>query len=111
MKPALKEPFSKGQGSDYRRLTSQVSIAKSRPCMLQPERVDETIGKHSSAIDPDEIKKADGYRYWLSRPVHERMAAVSELSLAMYGIKGTVQDAPKMERPLVRFERLPQSEH
>jgi hypothetical protein len=77
--------------------------------MVQPERVDETNGKHSSATRPDEIK-ADEYRYWQSRPAHERVEAVSELSLAMYGMEGTVQDAPKMERTLVRFDRLPESE-
>ncbi len=71
--------------------------------------MDETIRKHSSATDPDEVK-ADEYRYWQSRPMHERMEAVAELSLAMYGIKASVQDAPKMERTLVRFERLPKSE-
>jgi hypothetical protein len=85
------------------------SFAKRLLRMLQPERVDETIGKHSSASGADEVK-ADEYRYWQSRPVHERMAAVAELSLAMYGIKGTVQDPPKMERTLVCFEHLPKSE-
>jgi hypothetical protein len=65
--------------------------------------MDETIRKYASF---DEAK-ADEYRYWQGRPVHERMDAVAELSLAMYAIKGTVQDAPKLERTLVRFERLP----
>jgi hypothetical protein len=31
----------------------------------------------------DEMK-ADEYRYWQSRPVHERMDAVSEMTLAAY---------------------------
>ena len=74
--------------------------------MLQPERMVKTIRKYSSIADLDEIK-ADEYRYWQGRPVHERMDAVAELSLAMYGIKGTVQNAPKLERTLVRFERRP----
>ena len=74
--------------------------------MLQPGRMDKSIRKDPRAADPDEVK-AEEYRYWQSRPVHERMEAVSELSLTMYGIKGTVQDAPKMERTLVRVERLP----
>jgi hypothetical protein len=77
--------------------------------MLQPERMGESIRKDSSATDLDELK-AEEYRYWQSRPVHERMDAVAELSLAMFGIEGTVQDAPKLERTLVRFERLPSSE-
>ncbi len=32
--------------------------------------------------------KADEYRYWHSRPVHERLAAVSELSIEGYRLKG-----------------------
>jgi hypothetical protein len=56
--------------------------------------------------DLDEIK-AKEYRYWQSRPVHEQMAAVSELSSAKYGIKGTGAEAPRLEKTLVRFERLP----
>jgi hypothetical protein len=31
--------------------------------------------------------KADEYRYWQSRPTHERMSAVSELALAAYAMK------------------------
>jgi len=38
--------------------------------------MDKTIRKHS---DFGEMK-ADEYRYWQSRPVHERVAAVSELT-------------------------------
>jgi hypothetical protein len=74
--------------------------------MVQPERMDKTIRKYASLADLDEIK-AEVYWYWQSRPVHERMDAVAVLSLAMYGIKGTVPDAPKLEKTLVRFERLP----
>jgi hypothetical protein len=33
--------------------------------------------------------KADEYRYWQSRPVHERMDAVEEITLATYAMKGT----------------------
>ena len=32
--------------------------------------------------------KAEEYRYWDSRPVHERLAAVSELSIEGYLLKG-----------------------
>lgn len=34
--------------------------------------------------------KADEYRYWHSRPVNERLAAVSELSIEGYQLKGTL---------------------
>ena len=49
--------------------------------------------------------KADEYRYWQSRPVHERMAAVSELSTAAYALKGTGLDEPRFEKTVVRVER------
>ena len=39
--------------------------------MVQTERVDKTIRRYDSF---DEMK-ADEYRYWQSRPVHERMDA------------------------------------
>ncbi len=42
------------------------------------------IRKYSS---PDDMK-ADEYRYWQSRPVHERMDAVEELLKIAYEIKG-----------------------
>ena len=68
---------------------------------LSDAGADKTIRKYTSF---DEAK-ADEYRYWQSRPVHERMAAVCELSLAMYGMKGAA--APRLDKTLVRFERLP----
>jgi len=46
--------------------------------------MEKTIRKYTSL---DEMK-ADEYRYWQSRPVHDRMDAVSELTLAMYATKG-----------------------
>jgi hypothetical protein len=35
-------------------------------------------------------QKADEYRYWHSRPAHERLTAVSELSIEGYKLKGTL---------------------
>jgi hypothetical protein len=60
--------------------------------------MDKTIRVYRSL---DEMK-ADEYRYWQSRPVHERMDAVSELTLAMYAMKGA--DVPRLERTLVRLQ-------
>ena len=74
--------------------------------MLETRRMDETIRKDNSLADPDEIK-AQEYRYWQSRAVHERMAAVSELSSAMYGLKHDGSEVPRLDRTLVRFERFP----
>jgi hypothetical protein len=65
--------------------------------------MDKTIRKYT---DFDEMK-ADEYRYWQSRPVHERVAAVSELTQEHYALKGKVPDVPRLQRTLVRLERAP----
>jgi hypothetical protein len=66
-------------------------------------RMDKTIRKYT---DLDEMK-ADEYRYWQSRPIHERVAAVSELTQEHYALKGEASDVPRLQRTLVRFERAP----
>jgi hypothetical protein len=63
--------------------------------------VDKTIRKYVSF----EEMKADEYRYWQNRPVHERVAAVSELTQEVYKLKGFKPDAFRLQRTLVRFER------
>lgn len=50
--------------------------------------------------------KADEYRYRQSRPVHERMDAVEEITLAAYAMKGVEeQDVPRLQKPLVCLQR------
>jgi hypothetical protein len=49
--------------------------------------------------------KADEYRYWQSRPVHERMDAVSELTTAAYALKGISLDVPGLQGPVVLLPR------
>ncbi len=71
--------------------------------VLQRDRMDKTIRKYT---DFDEMK-ADEYRYWQSRPVYERVQAVSELTQEHYAMKGVVPDVPRLQRTLVRFERAP----
>ena len=66
--------------------------------------MDKTIRKYTSMADLDEVK-ADEYRYWQSRPVHERTDAVSEITQELYAMKGAVPDVPRLQRTLVRFER------
>jgi len=69
--------------------------------MLKP---DKTIRKYTGIAALDEIK-AEEYRYWQSRPTHERVAAVSELTQELYAMKGEVPGVPRLQRTLVRFER------
>ena len=47
--------------------------------LVQPGRMDKTIRKYAGVGALDEIK-AQEYRYWQSRPLHERTDAVSELN-------------------------------
>ena len=65
--------------------------------------MDKSIRKYTSL---DEMK-ADEYRYWQSRPVHERLDAVAELTEEGYKLKGLGPDAFRLQRTLVRFERAP----
>jgi hypothetical protein len=67
--------------------------------------MDKTIRKYASLAEMDEIKSEE-YQYWQSRPVHERTDAVSELTQAMYAMKGEARLVPRLQRTLVRFERL-----
>jgi hypothetical protein len=68
---------------------------------MNETRVDKTIRKYASF---DEMK-ADEYRYWQSRPVAERMDAVSELSQALHAMKGAAPDVPRLQRTLIRLQR------
>jgi hypothetical protein len=52
----------------------------------------------------DEMK-AEEYRYWQSRPVHERMDAVAEITLTVYAMKGEVVDVPRLQRTVVCLQR------
>jgi hypothetical protein len=52
----------------------------------------------------DEMK-AEDYRYWQSRPVHERMEAVTQMTLAACALKGASPDALRLQRTLVQLER------
>jgi hypothetical protein len=63
--------------------------------------VDAILRKYTSF---DEMK-ADEYRYWQSRPVHERMDAVEEMIQTAYALKGweIEPDVPRLQRPFVRL--------
>ena len=63
--------------------------------------MDKIIRKYASHKE----MKADEYRYWQSRPVHERMDAVSELATAAYALKGVILDVPRLQGPLVCIPR------
>jgi hypothetical protein len=53
---------------------------------------------------PKEMK-AEEYRYWQSRPVHERMQAVAELTLSAYKLKEQAIDVRRFQRTLVCLQR------
>ena len=49
--------------------------------------------------------KAEEYCYWQSRPVHERMSAVTELTVAAYKLKDPDFNVRRLQRTLVVLER------
>jgi hypothetical protein len=65
------------------------------------ESMDPVLRKYTSF----EEMKGDEYRYWQSRPVHERMDAVEEINLTAYAIKGVElePDVPRSQRPFLRL--------
>ena len=64
--------------------------------------MDKTVRKYTSHKE----MKADEYRYWQSRPVHERMDAVSELTTVAYALKGMdPADVPRLQGPVIRVPR------
>ena len=66
--------------------------------------MDKTIRRYT---DFDEMK-ADEYRYWQSRPVHERMDTAAELSITGYQLKDPTRDVQsRLQRTLVRVQRVP----
>lgn len=67
----------------------------------RPDRSRWTITRYTSL---DEMK-ADEYRYWQSRPGHERLAMVSELAREAYGEEAGDAHVPRLQRTLVKLER------
>ena len=65
-------------------------------------RMDKVIRQYSSL----EAMKNDEYRDWQRLPVHERMRAVMEITLAAYQMKGQKPDVLRLERTLVHLQFL-----
>jgi hypothetical protein len=63
--------------------------------------MDKTVRVFSSFAE----MKAEEYRYWQSRPVHERMAAVSEITRAAWSMKETLPDVPRLQRTIAVLQR------
>jgi hypothetical protein len=72
-----------------------------RPQMLQRGSMQPILRKYTSL----EEMKADEYRYWQSRPAHERLDAVEEINRMAFAIKGTEPqpDVPRFQRSIVRI--------
>jgi hypothetical protein len=64
-----------------------------------------SMDKSVRVYDSREEMKADEYRYWQSRPVHERMSAVAELTLSAYAMKEPPQDVRRLQKTLVCLQR------
>jgi hypothetical protein len=49
--------------------------------------------------------KDEEYAYWQSRPAHERMSAISEITSALYELKEPTADVRRIQRTLVHLQR------
>lgn len=49
--------------------------------------------------------KVEEYLYWQGRPVHERMEAVTELTIAAYRMKDPDCNVRRLQRTLVLLQR------
>jgi hypothetical protein len=63
------------------------------------------MDKSVRVYDIRQEMKADEYRYWQSRPVHERMSAVAELTLSAYAMKEPARDVRRLQKTLVCLQR------
>ena len=63
--------------------------------------MDKVIRKYT-AID---AQKVDEYRDWQQLPVHERMKAVADITLAAYQMKEPALDVRRLQRTLVHLQR------
>ena len=73
--------------------------------LLQTERMEDTpitVRRYTNFAE----MKADEYRYWQSRPAHERLDAVEEMIETAYALKGWEMepDVPRLQRPFVRLQ-------
>ena len=49
--------------------------------------------------------KDEEYAYWQSRPAHERMSAISEITSALYELKEPAANVRRIQRTLVHLQR------
>ena len=63
------------------------------------------MDKTARIYDSLKEMKAAEYRYWQSRPVHERMSAVAEITLSAYAMKEPACDVRRLQRTLVYLQR------
>jgi hypothetical protein len=49
--------------------------------------------------------KADEYRLWQRLPGSERIRAVMDLNMDLYGLKGHGAEPPRLQRTLIRMRR------
>ena len=68
---------------------------------LQVGDMDKSVRKITNRAE----QQAETYRYWQSVSGSQRMNATWEFSLAMYRMKGLVQDGQRLQRSVIRIER------
>jgi hypothetical protein len=56
-------------------------------------------------FESHQAMKAAEYEYWQSRPVYERMAAVSEITRSLYEMKDASPDVFRLQRTVAVLQR------
>ena len=72
-----------------------------RPSGATNEAMNKAIVTYTSLDD----MKAEELREWRALPAHERLRAVSEITLAAYRMKEPAQDVRRIQRTLVHLQR------
>ena len=68
-------------------------------------RTTPTMDKSIRVFKSHQEMKAEEYRYWQSRPAHERMNAVTELTISAYRMKEPARDVQRLQRTVVLLQR------
>lgn len=70
-------------------------------CVRMKKQADFQVTRYASL----EAMRSDQMRYWRSRPGHERMEAVSDITNSAYAFKNEGENVPRLQRTLSRIQR------
>ncbi len=106
-RPAVNERATTLESKGYSRMEPDAPDPPNQPLKaLRPGGLMKCMGTILRKYTSFDEMKADEYRYWQSRPVHERIDAVEEMIRTAYALKGweIEPDVPRLQRPFVRLQ-------